>query len=881
LAELTPMMRQYLDLKRAHQDKILFFRLGDFYEMFFEDAKTAAKCLNLTLTGRGSTDEGRVPMAGIPFHAADNYIARLLRAGHSIAICDQTEDPALAKGLVKREVTRVVTPGTVTSASMLDDKANNYLVSLCLGAKEVGLAVVDVSTGEFKACEAKGDQRHHLIFNELAKLNPSEVLLAHGFPTSGEEGKMLSAAPQAKHTRLEDWKFSLEDATESIQNHFQVRTLEGFGLSGQSHAVGAAGALLSYLRETTHSVLSHLVTLSALQVGEGLVLDAATQRNLEILKSMRDNSTEGTLLSVLDETVTAMGGRLLKQYLVSPLTSVSEIRRRQDAVEEFLSDRERHEGLRDLLREVSDLERLAGRVGCSTANGRDLAALRATLRVLPEVYAKVQGLKSPLVREKVEGWDSLKDLLGTLEKALTDEPPLALKEGGLIREGFDPALDELKQGAREGKDFIAQLEEKEKKRTGISSLKVRYTSVFGYYIEVSKANLDKVPKDYHRKQTLVNAERFITPELKEMEGKVLGAQEKADKLEYELFDALRAEVGKHLPRMQRMARVLAELDVMASFAQAALRGRYVRPEVEDSLHLVIEDGRHPVLDRLMPSDQFVPNDSHLADERAGEGATRIIVLTGPNMAGKSTYLRQTALLALMAQVGSFVPAKSMVLGVVDRIFSRVGASDALTQGQSTFMVEMGETANILNHATERSLLILDEVGRGTSTFDGMSIAWAVVEHLSTKIKARTLFATHYHELTQLSVDFPNVKNFNIAVREWNDQILFLRKIVPGGADKSYGIQVARLAGVPRVVVARAKRILAGLESGSSHHPRPEVQRVAEDTPEAPPPPVAPQLSFFGSGANHPVLVELRALDVDGLTPRDALNLLSDWKNKVE
>jgi DNA mismatch repair protein MutS len=872
------MMRQYLDIKRVHQDKILFFRLGDFYEMFFDDAKTAARVLNLTLTGRGSHDEGRIPMAGIPFHAADNYIARLLKAGHSIAICDQTEDPALAKGLVKREVTRVITPGTVLSASMLDDKANNYLAAVCLGPKEVGFAVVDVSTGEFKACEAKGDNRLNLLFNELARFAPSEILLAQSFPTAGETGKLLTAAPQAKISRMEDWKFSIEEATGGIQNHFQVKTLEGFGLSGQPYAVRAAGALLSYLRETTHSVLSHLVTLSALQVGEGLVLDAATQRNLEILKSMRDGSMDGTLRGVLDETATAMGGRLLKQYLVSPLTSVSEIRRRQDAVEELLSDRDRHEGLRERLHEVSDLERLAGRVGCSTANGRDLAALRTTLKILPEVHTLASGLKAALVKDRVESWDNLKDLAELLEKALTAEPPLALKEGGLIREGYHEMLDELKKGAKEGKDWIAALEEKEKKRTGVSSLKVRYTSVFGYYIEVSKANLDKVPEDYHRKQTLVNAERFITPELKAMEGKVLGAQEKADKLEYELFDRLRTEVGKHLPRLQRMARTLAELDVLASFAQAALKGRYIRPEVDDSLHLVIEEGRHPVLDRLMPSDQFVPNDTHLAEDE-----TRIIVLTGPNMAGKSTYIRQTALLTLMAQVGSFVPAKSMQLGVVDRIFTRVGASDALTQGQSTFMVEMVETANILNNATSKSLLILDEVGRGTSTFDGMSIAWAVVEHLSKKIQARTLFATHYHELTQLAADFSNVKNFNIAVREWNDQILFLRKIVPGGADKSYGIQVARLAGVPKAVVERAKRILAGLESGSSHNPKPEIateeEIVAGEVAESGA--TLPQLSFFGSGPEHPVLAELKALDMDGLTPREALNLISDWKNKLE
>jgi DNA mismatch repair protein MutS len=602
-----------------------------------------------------------------------------------------------------------------------------------------------------------------------------------------------------------------------------------------------------------------------------MVLDAATQANLEIVKPMRDDGREGTLLSVLDETVTSMGGRLLRQWLITPLTSVSLIQRRQDAVEELLARREDRESLRDLLRQVSDLERLAGRIGCGTANARDLAALRATLELLPGIHRALSGFKAKAVKERMEAWDNLKEVHQLLEKAIAAEPPLALKEGGLIRPGYHADLDSLRSASQEGKTWIARLEEKEKARTGIGSLKVRYTSVFGYYLEVSKANLDKVPADYHRKQTLVNAERFITPELKEMEGKILGAQDKAHRLEYELFEGIRNQVGGELSRLQRTARVIAELDVLACMAAAADRGRCVRPEMEDSGALSITDGRHPVLDRLLSSDQFVPNDTEL-----GTGGTEVVVLTGPNMAGKSTYIRQVALLVLMAQTGFYVPAKRMRAGIVDRIFSRVGASDALTQGQSTFMVEMVETANILNHATSRSLLILDEVGRGTSTYDGVSIAWAVVEYIAGKLRARTLFATHYHELTRLSASFPNVRNFNIAVREWNEQILFLRKIVEGGTDKSYGIQVARLAGVPAEVVARAKKILGQLEAGTFA----AKSAAAPASPASPPPAGDSQMSFFATGGGHPILEELKALDLDGLTPRDALNLLGEWRKKM-
>jgi DNA mismatch repair protein MutS len=875
MEELTPMMRQYLDIKRIHKDEILFFRLGDFYEMFFDDAKTAARVLNLTLTARGA-GATRVPMAGIPYHAAENYIGRLVKNGFSIAICEQTEDVSQSKGLVKREITRVITPGTILSASMLDEKSNNYLAALAYSSQSLGLAVVDVTTGEFKTCELHGADRFSVATNELSKFNPSEILIAQTQPDVEEWATLIKSINGVKKSHMEDWKFSADEGKETLLEHFQVKSLDGFGLSDQNQAIRAAGSILQYLKETTHSVLSHLVTLSTFQVGEGMVLDAATQRNLEIIKSMQDNGKAGTLLSVLDETVTSMGGRLLRQWLITPLTSVSQIKRRQDAVEELLARKDDRENLRDFFREVSDLERLSGRIGCGTANARDMVALRNTLALLPRIHQVLSGFRALWLKEKVEGWDNLKEVYQLIEKAIADEPPLALKEGGLIKSGFNADLDELKSASVEGKNWIARLEEKEKARTGINSLKVRYTSVFGYYIEISKANLDKIPKDYHRKQTLVNAERFITQELKDMEGKILGAQDKADRTEYELFDGIRSQVGKELSRLQRVARIIAELDVFGGMATVADYGRHIRPEVDDSSELAIVDGRHPVLDRILSSDQFVPNDSHLGVE-----GVDVIVLTGPNMAGKSTYIRQVALLALMAQVGFFVPAKQMKIGIVDRIFSRVGASDALTQGQSTFMVEMVETANILNHATHRSLLILDEVGRGTSTYDGVSIAWAVVEHIAQKLKARTLFATHYHELTRLSASFPNVKNFNIAVREWNEQILFLRKIVEGGTDKSFGIQVARLAGVPKSVVERAKKILASLETGQAFPVKKDKGAELEPQPEVPSTQGLNQLSFFGKGGTHPVLEELKNLDLDDLTPREALNLLAEWKKKTQ
>jgi DNA mismatch repair protein MutS len=874
MLDTTPMMRQYKELKKAHPNEILFFRLGDFYEMFFDDAQTASRVLHLTLTSREGGQGHRVPMAGIPYHMADNYIARLVKNGFSIAICDQTEDPAVAKGLVKREIVRVITPGTILSETLLEHKVNNYLVGLICSESQIGVAWADVSTGEFKAFEISTENRALIVTAEISKFNPSEILFPMNSSFQKDLESMVKTASNAKLTKWEDWKFNFDDTQQALKDHFQVQTLEGMGLSAHRLAIQAAGAVLKYLKETTHSDLAHINTLILDHPGEGMILDTATQRNLEILKTMRDDEKQGSLLSVMDQTITSMGGRELRRWLVNPLTTVPQIRERQDAIEEGLIQRDSREQIRKIFKEIADLERLIGRIGCASANARDLIALRNTIRYFPALQVIQAGFKSDLLRRQFETWDNLKEVLQLLEQSLMDEPPLTLKEGGLIKPGYHDELDRLRKDAHEGKSFITTLEGKERQRTGIHSLKVRYTSVFGYYIEVSKTHLNKIPPDYFRKQTLVNADRFVTAELKEAEGKVLGAQDRADQLEYEIFQAIRSQISKDMARIQRMARHLAGLDVYMSLADLAEKNHYSRPEIENTSELMIEEGKHPVLSQLIATDQFIPNDTCLGSEEA-----RIMLLTGPNMAGKSTYIRQVALLVLMAQMGSFVPAKYMKLGLVDRIFSRVGASDNLVQGQSTFMVEMIETANILNYATNKSLVILDEIGRGTSTYDGIAIAWAVVEYLSQNIQARTLFATHYHELTQLSKEFKNIKNFNVAVREWNDQILFLRKIVEGGTDKSYGIHVARLAGVPKWVIERSKKILILLESTNSLASQLE-QKDREVTNLEEPEVKRSQLPLFESKMQHPIIQELERIQINEITPLMALNLIEQWKSKI-
>lgn len=814
-AQLTPMMAQYRRIKsELPKDALLLFRLGDFYEMFFEDAQRGAEICNLALTRRGVA-----PMCGIPFHAAGGYIARLLKAGRKVAICDQMED-ARPGQLVKREVTQILSPGTHFDERLLHAERNNFLAAVYGLGSVYGIAVADLTTGSFRATEVEGDAA---LLTELERLRPAEVIL----PSEAAALHNLLRGGFAFLNGYEDWVFAPETAVHTVRDHFKVATLDGFGLRNSPAAIGAAGAVLHYLAQHLRRDVSHLTTLTFYQTREYLALDSATLRHLEILEPLhRDAGRNSTLYAAVNRTKTPMGARRLRDWLSQPLADAEAIRRRQEAVAAWIRCPEKLERFRELLGEVRDLERTVGRLSAGSGNARDLQALRLALEQLPALRQVLAEVDQPGLREEAAellpapapaeaGPSLLAQLAGEISeqpalvdliaRAIVDEPPLALKEGGLIRDGFDAALDELRAAMRGGKDWIAKLQQQEIERTGIASLKIRFNSVFGYYIEVTKANLDKVPPNYHRKQTIANGERYITPELKEMEGKILGAEERGIKLEYELFLRVREEVLGRLAALQQTAAALAQLDVLAGFAETARLFNYCRPQTGNEGIIAIRDGRHPVLEQTLVEERFVPNDTQL------DGTTQICLITGPNMAGKSTYIRQVALLVLLAHTGSFVPAASARIDLVDRIFTRIGASDDLARGQSTFMVEMSEAANILNNATPRSLVVLDEIGRGTSTFDGLSLAWSIVEHLHNVVGAKTLFATHYHELTELAGRLPRLRNFNVAVREWHDQIVFLRKIVEGGTDKSYGIQVARLAGVPKPVIERAKVILRNLE----------------------------------------------------------------------
>ncbi len=857
-AQLTPMMAQYRRIKgELPKDALLLFRLGDFYEMFFEDAVTGAQLLNVALTKRGV-----VPMCGIPFHAFNSYIARLLRAGRKVAVCDQMED-ARPGQLVKREVTQILSPGTHFDERLLAAERNNFLAALCVTGKTYGLALVDLTTGDFKTTEVEGDAA---LLAELERLRPAEII----YPAEAQSLRELLQGAFRILIGYDDWVFAPETAVFTVREHFKVASLDGFGLKNRTTAVGAAGAALHYLSQHLRRDVRHLTRMSFYQCSDYLVLDAITLRNLEILEPLhRDAPKNTSLYGALNHTVTPMGARLLRNWLSQPLAAVAPIRARQDAVQSWLENSTALDQFRTRLAEVRDLERTLSRLSVGTGNARDLVALRLALEQVPVLKQNLQTLAqsagpspgfatlspSDGERDGMRGGSLLENLTAQITespalveliaRAIVDEAPLALKEGGLIRDGFDAALDELRAAQRGGKDWIAKLQQDEIARTGIASLKVRFNSVFGYYIEVTRANLDKVPPHYHRKQTIANGERFITPELKEMEGKILGAEERSVKLEYELFLKVREEVIASLQAIQQTASALAQLDALASFAETARLYTYCRPEIGDAGVLRITDGRHPVLDQALVEERFVPNDTSLESKVLGlespsdatldprpktQDSPQIALITGPNMAGKSTYIRQVALLTLLAHTGSFIPAASARIDLVDRIFTRIGASDDLARGQSTFMVEMSETANILNNATPRSLIILDEIGRGTSTFDGLSLAWSIVEHLHNAVGAKTLFATHYHELTELSARLARLKNFNVAVREWHDQIVFLRKIVEGGTDKSYGIQVARLAGVPKEVLERAKQILGNLEEseltpeGNVRQPRRQQDR---------------------------------------------------------
>ncbi|MBM3262780.1 MAG: DNA mismatch repair protein MutS [candidate division Zixibacteria bacterium] len=849
-------MAQYARMKAQHPDAILFFRMGDFYETFNEDARTISKVLGITLTARNHGD--RTPLAGVPHHAVEKYIAELVRSGYKVAVCEQTEDPKKAKGVVKRDVVEVITPGTSLLAQTLEAGENNYIVGLVAGHDRWGVAFVDLSTGEFHVAEMDEPQ----LLSELNRLQPSEAVVAEDWEESARH-LLVPRFPVITFSRIDGDNFLYDQASRTLQEHFEVLSLKGFGCEDLVAGVAAAGGLLSYLKDTQKNRLAHLKILSRYDTGAWMMMDPATQRNLELTLSLRDSSREGTLLSVMDRTRTSMGARFLRNALMRPLVSVSAIRLRQHAVRELVDRPNMRDRLSELLGNAGDIERLAARVGSERANARDLSALRETLRLIPVIKSALADARSESIASLVGQLHDMTELADQLEKAIVDAPPLSLTEGGFIRAGYHAELDELRDICSNGKQWIARLQQQERDRTGIQSLKVDYNRVFGYYIEVTHANLHRLTGDYVRKQTMRNAERFITPELKEYEEKILGAEERIMTLEYELFQTLRAEVAKYLDLILSNGRALAFLDFLRSLADVAVRNDYTAPEIDDEMAIVIRDGRHPVVEQLLQGEPFVPNDVHLDTQ-----SQQIGLITGPNMAGKSTYLRQTGLIVLMAQIGSFVPARSAHIGLVDRIFTRVGASDNLAHGESTFLVEMNETANILNNATPKSLILLDEIGRGTSTFDGLSLAWAITEYLhdTASRAAKTLFATHYHELIELETRLSRVRNYNVAIRERDDHLVFLRKVLPGGSDRSYGIQVARLAGLPAPVLERAKTILTHLESedmtpaGTSHHARP---RPVENTY---------QLSLF-MPQDHPVVESLRQLDINGMTPLEALNTL--------
>ena len=868
----TPMMRQYLEIKADYPDAILFFRLGDFYEMFLDDAVTASRVLDITLTSRNKGAAEEVPLCGIPYHSCQPYIARLVENGYKVAICEQVEDPRTAKGIVRREVVRVVTPGLIVDTESLQPKENNYLMAMAGGERgRWGIGVVDITTGEFRVTEAADLEAAR---TEMTSLAPREILLA-----AGEEAELVgrvlagTLAERMVNT-LPEWIFERDRATGLLTEFYNCGSLEGFGCARLPGAIRAAGALLHYLGETQKGRVEHLRPLFTYHSQDFMVLDEATRRNLELTATLHDGQRRGSLLGVLDRTVTAMGGRKMRQWINQPLVDVERIRARHAAVAELVEKSLVRQELREDLDGVYDLERLNGKISMANANAKDLVALRQSLERLPQILDTIAGLEAPRVQELRRGLDPLADVAELIARGIVDDPPFVLREGGLIREGFNGELDELRSISREGKGWIARLEQQERERTGIATLKVRFNKVFGYYIEVTRAHLAKVPEDYQRKQTLANAERFITPALKEYEEKVLGAEEKLVELEYDLFQQLRREVAAQGRRIQTTAEALATLDVLCALAELAHERNYVVPQMDEGDALVIVEGRHPVIEAMSLGERFVPNDVTL-DTRENQ----ILIITGPNMAGKSTFMRQVALIVLLAHMGSLVPARSAQVGMVDRIFTRVGASDNLARGQSTFMVEMSEAANILHHATPRSLIVLDEIGRGTSTFDGISIAWAVAEflHDNAAVAAKTLFATHYHELTDLALTRERVQNFNIAVKEWNEQIIFLRKIVKGGASHSYGIQVARLAGLPAAVIDRAREVLKNLESGEfASEGEPRLARSRKAPREKP----VSQLSLFATGGGEEVARLLRDLDLSVTTPLEALNFLDKLKQMV-
>ena len=854
MANVTPMMQQYLDIKERYPGMILFFRLGDFYEMFFDDAITVSRELELTLTGKDCGLQERAPMCGVPYHAAETYINRLIGLGHKVAICEQLEDPALCKGLVKRDVIRIVTPGTVVEQSMLSERRNSYILALCADGKRAGVAFADVSTGEFFTYESDASR----LADELARIAPREIIADEGAMALADSlGAQVPVSPYAQGA------FRLSSAKEALLHHFHVASLDVFGLRDMKMAARAAGALMRYLGDTQKNALEHIATLRLYRREQYMALDRTARRNLELTESLR-GERKGSLLALLDKTATSMGGRTLRAWIEQPLCVRDDIERRLDAVAELKDDPMMAQSLFEELRGVYDVERLLSRVSYRSINARDCLALGASLSRIPQVRALIEESSSAMLRELLEQLDPVEDVRDLLLCAINPDAPLLISEGNIIREGYNEELDRLRRASKEGVQWVAELEAKEREETGIKNLRIRYNKVFGYYIEVTKSNYAQVPYRYTRKQTLANSERYVTPELHELEEQILGAQERALRLEQQLFAAIRDRLSEHIGRLQATAQALKTLDALLSLALAAVEYGYARPEITDDGAIDIEDGRHPVVEQNMEGGQFVPNDTHMDAD-----ANRMLIITGPNMAGKSTYMRQVALITLMAHMGSFVPARAARIALTDRIFTRVGASDDLASGQSTFMVEMSELAHILMNATARSLIVLDEIGRGTSTFDGLSIAWAVVEYMADKkiLGAKTLFATHYHELSELEGHMPGVVNFRIAVKEHGEDVIFLRKIVPGGADKSFGIHVARLAGIPRPVLLRAHEILARLETRDKNQLSIGQNIIGEKPQEGP-----AQMTLFDSGAMD-IVEELKAIDVMALTPIEAMNLI--------
>ena len=880
LSQLSPMMRHYMETKKEYPDCILFYRLGDFYEMFFDDALTASKVLEITLTGKECGLPERAPMCGVPYHAVDSYLYRLVQNGYKVAIAEQMEDPKLAKGLVKREVIRVVTPGTITSAQALDETKNNYLMGIVYMDGKYGVSTADITTGEFLVTEVDSGRE---LFDEINKFSPSEIICNNAFYMSGVDIDELKNRYNVAVSALDSHFFGDESCRKILREHFKVGSLSGLGLDDYSTGVIAAGAVMAYMYETQKSTLEHITSITPYCTGQFMIIDTSTRRNLELVETMREKQKRGTLLWVLDKTKTAMGARLLRTWIEQPLIHKEEIIRRQDVVEELNMSYISREELCEYLNPIYDLERLIGRISYKTANPRDLIAFKTSLEMLPHIKRLLGEFRSAVFKELEADLDPLEDLYSLIERAIEDDPPITVRDGGMIKEGFSEEADRLRQAKTEGKDWLAQLESREKEKTGIKNLKIKFNKVFGYYFEVTNSFKSLVPDYFIRKQTLTNAERYTTDELKELEDIIMGAEEKLVSLEYDLFCQVRDEIASQVVRIQKTAKAIAGIDVFCSLSAVASRHNYVKPAINEKGVIQIKNGRHPVVEQMMRDDLFVANDTFLDN-----GKNRLSVITGPNMAGKSTYMRQVALIVLMAQLGSFVPAQEADIGICDRIFTRVGASDDLASGQSTFMVEMTEVANILRNATRNSLLVLDEIGRGTSTFDGLSIAWAVIEHISnTKLLgAKTLFATHYHELTELEGTIAGVKNYCIAVKEQGDDIVFLRKIVRGGADKSYGIQVAKLAGVPDSVIARAKEIAEELSDNDITSRAKEIAQAGATVTQhkAVPKPDEvdmQQLSFFDTVKDDDIVRELEGLELSTMTPIDALNTLYRLQTKLK